>query len=237
MARFALLVGGLLLLQGCVSLNIDTAPIAAALPGVVSQFGPTTPTTTSSLPPGATGTCANGAQPASGTMVGTFVMGAYSGVALPGSFAVYQAEQDVTDRITGFSRDGSYNGVQTWTAFQCLFPAAVGVWRSQSATVVVPVVNVASPPPVYGPSPEPIAGSADDCPADINPANGTIYGSEALGVYQGALLPASFEVYQSEEEVTERIGRFADDQSATGRNTWIKFQCFYAQAVSAWRGR
>lgn len=231
MARLAWLVGGPLLLQGCVSINLDTAPIASALPGMVSRFGTPAPASTFGPPagaaPGAAGVCANGATPASGTMVGTFVLGDYVGLALPGSFAVYQAEQDVTERITGFSQDGSPSGVQTWTAFQCLFPAAVTVWRAKLEDVA----------PSPSPTPEPQAGSANDCPADINPANGTIDGSEALGIYQGALLPASFEVYQSEEEVTERIGRFAEDASETGRNTWIKFQCFYTQAVSAWRSR
>jgi hypothetical protein len=255
MARTTWLFAGLVLLQGCV-VNVDTAPIASALPGLASQYANRLPganVAPASANPALPGVCQNGATPASGTISGAWVLGDYNGVALPGTFGVYQAEQDVTDRITAFSQDTSATGANTWANFQCLFPGAVAVWRRKATTGPVRTAPpaaaappqdvappVADPPPALVAPPAPpteVASSPADCPAEIDPANGTINGSAALGAYDGALLPGSFGVYQTEQDVTDRIGRFAADDSAAGRNTWIKFQCFYAQAVAVWRSR
>lgn len=236
---------GALLLAGCATINVDTAPIASALPGLTAQLAagqalagqqggaaPSSAPTYGPPVPGA-GYCANGATPADGTLLGTLEMGAYAGTVLPSSFAVYQSEQDITSRITQFSQDTSPDGATTWANFRCLFSQAVAVWASRFQMPVVP-----SPTPT--PTPTPQATSADvpaGCPADINPANGTISGTAAMGDYNGALLPGSFGVYLSEQDVTDRIGAFAADTSDAGVSTWAAFQCFYSQAVSVWRSK
>jgi hypothetical protein len=275
-------------LSGC-SVNVDGAPIKELLPKLAAQFGADKQALLGSLGNGANGgpvpsseptagTCANGAAPAAGTMVGDSLIGDYAGVVLPASFAAYQAEQDVTDRITRFSQDTSGPGRGTWVNFRCLFAKAVTVWNGKrQQTLRLPGSALATPvpyaplapyvPPVpFAPTAAPAApmaiatpdtsAAAQDtsaaapdasaatpdasaatpgCRTDIDPANGTSTGTDAVGDYNGVTLPGSFSVYGSEQAVTDRIGTFAADTTATGINTWASFQCFYGKAVAVWR--
>ena len=59
-------------------------------------------------------------------------MGDYKGIQMPASFAAYQTEQDVTDRITRFATDTSPSSTDTWAKFQCIYDKAVAVWRVKS---------------------------------------------------------------------------------------------------------
>lgn len=128
----------LAILPGCVSLNLDTAPIAAQLPGIASQFAAGGGTTQALA-----GSCQT--TPADGSLYGDSSLGAYSGVELPASFSVFHDQGAVTARITEFATDTSAEGRGTWTDFQCLYPSAMAVWDTQPHDVNIACASDVNP--------------------------------------------------------------------------------------------
>ena len=216
--RLAAALAAIALLAGCPGITIQVpGPPGNTSPRPTASGGSSAPATKGSATPkpaGSPGTAGDCPDAMPGTVpLGEARHGVFAGKGLPAAMSKLADEAAVRAAIAKLKAD----------------PAAFACFQSSYPGATVAFLGVPTPAPMAtpGPIPRPSPAPASLCTAAAPAATPTT-GSASQGRYLGQLLPSGWEIFSTEEEVTEAV------RKVEGTADWACFRKFYAGATTVY---